>query len=287
MTQPVQSTPSAQQRPEAALPDFAAIKQRQQQTWASGDFAVIGVTLQIVGESLAEAADIRANEQVIDIAAGNGNATLAAARRFARVTSTDYVPALLEKGRVRAAAEGLQVDFREADAEALPFPDASFDVAISTFGVMFTPDHASSSREMLRVVRPGGRIAMANWTPEGFIGQLFKTIGKHVPPPAGVKSPALWGTEEHLRELFDDAVAQIHVERRLFNMRYASAAHWLQIFRDFYGPVHRAFLSLDAGAQQALEQDIVALLERFNTAGPASLVVPSEYLEVIVTKRSG
>ena len=287
MTQPAQSTPSPQQRPEAALPDFAAIKQRQQQTWASGDFAVIGVTLQIVGESLAEAADIRANEQVIDIAAGNGNATLAAARRFARVTSTDYVPALLEKGRVRAAAEGLQVDFREADAEALPFPDASFDVAISTFGVMFTPDHASSSREMLRVVRPGGRIAMANWTPEGFIGQLFKTIGKHVPPPAGVKSPALWGTEEHLRELFDDAVAQIHVERRLFNMRYASAAHWLQIFRDFYGPVHRAFMSLDAGAQQALEQDIVALLERFNTAAPASLVVPSEYLEVIVTKRSG
>ncbi len=287
MSQPTPSTPSPQPRPDASLPDFAAIKQRQQQTWASGDFAIIGVTLQIVGESLAEAADIRANEHVIDIAAGNGNASLAAARRFAKVTSTDYVPALLEKGRVRAAAEGLPVDFREADAEALPFPDASFDVALSTFGVMFTPDHASSAREMLRVVRPGGCVAMANWTPEGFIGQLFKTIGKHVPPPAGVQSPALWGTEEHLRELFDDAVAQIHVERRLFNMRYASTAHWLQVFRDFYGPVHRAFKALDAGAQQALEQDIVALLERFNTAGPSSLVVPSEYLEVIVNKRSG
>jgi ubiquinone/menaquinone biosynthesis C-methylase UbiE len=286
MSQPSQSTPSATQPPAPGIPDYAAIKQRQQATWASGDFAIIGVTLQLVGESLAEAADVRANELVLDIAAGNGNATLAAARRFARVTSTDYVPALLEKGRLRAAADGLQVDFREADAEALPFADNSFDVALSTFGVMFTPDHAKSASEMLRVVRPGGRIGMANWTPEGFIGQLFKTIGKHVPPPAGIKSPALWGTEEHLHELFDDAVAQVRAERKLFKMRYASPAHWLQLFRDFYGPVHKAFGALDASGQQALEQDILALLERFNTAGNASLIVPSEYLEVIVTKRS-
>lgn len=192
MSQPSTSTPSPRPPPDAAVLDYAAIKQRQQATWASGDFAIIGVTLQIVGESLAEAADVRAGERVIDIAAGNGNATLAAARRFARVTSTDYVPALLDKGRARAAAEGLTVEFREADAEALPFYDGSFDVALSTFGVMFTPDHARCAGEMMRVVRGGGRIGIASWTPEGFIGQLFKTVGRHVPPPAGLVSPAMW-----------------------------------------------------------------------------------------------
>jgi SAM-dependent methyltransferase len=266
-------------------PDFGAIKQRQQATWASGDFAVIGVTLQIVGEALAEAADVRAGEQVIDIAAGNGNATLAAAHRFARVTSTDYVPALLEKGRARVAAEGLAVEFREADAEALPFADASFDVALSTFGIMFTPNHAQSASEMMRVLRPGGRAGMANWTPEGFIGQLFKTIGKHVPPPAGVKSPGLWGTEDHLQQLFGERAARIGAQRKIFNFRYESAVHWLQIFRDFYGPVHKAFGALDDAGKQALEGDLLALLERSNTAGTASLVVPAEYLEVVITKR--
>ncbi|HEY0490570.1 MAG TPA: class I SAM-dependent methyltransferase [Telluria sp.] len=286
MSQPSQSTSSSQPTRDANAPDFVAIKQRQQATWASGDFAIIGVTLQIVGESLAEAADIRADERVIDIAAGNGNATLAAARRFARVTSTDYVPALLEKGRVRAAAEGLSVTFREADAEALPFPDASFDAALSTFGVMFTPDHARSASEMMRVVRPGGRIGLANWTPEGFIGQLFKTIGKHVPPPAGLKSPAMWGTEPYLRELFGDQADRIEATRKIFNFRYASAEHWLQVFRDFYGPVHKAFAAVGADGEMALGKDITELLERFNTAGGASLVVPGEYLEVVVTKRS-
>ena len=269
------------------MPDFDAIKQRQQATWASGDFAVIGVTLQIMGESLAEAADIRANEKVLDIAAGNGNATLAAARRFAKVTSTDYVPALLEKGRRRAEAEGLQVEFREADAENLPFPDASFDVAMSTVGVMFAPDHARCASEMLRVVRDGGRIALANWTPEGFVGQLFKTIGAYVPPPAGVKSPALWGTESHLAELFGERAANIQATRKIFNFRYASPEHWLQVFRDFYGPTNKAFAALDPAGQQALEKDIRAVLERFNIAGTSSLVVPGEYLEVVITKRSG
>ena len=285
MSHPSQST-SSQPTRDANAPDFVAIKQRQQATWGSGDFAIIGVTLQIVGESLAEAADIRAGERVIDIAAGNGNATLAAARRFALVTSTDYVPALLEKGRVRAAAEGLSVTFREADAEALPFPDASFDAALSTFGVMFTPDHARSAGEMMRVVRPGGRIGLANWTPEGFIGQLFKTIGKHVPPPAGLKSPAMWGTEPYLRELFGDQADRIEATRKIFNFRYASAEHWLQVFRDFYGPVHKAFAAVGADGEMALGKDITELLERFNTAGGASLVVPGEYLEVVVTKRS-
>ena len=266
-------------------PDYAAIKVRQQGTWASGDFAVIGVTLQMVGESLAEAADIRAGQRVIDIAAGNGNATLAAAHRFAKVTSTDYVPELLEKGRARAAAEGIQVEFQVADAEALPFADASFDAALSTFGIMFTPNHVRSSSEMMRVLRPGGRIGMANWTPEGFIGQLFKTIGQHVPPPAGLKSPALWGTESYLNELFGAQAASIQAQRKVFNFRYASAAHWVQVFRDFYGPVHKAFAALDDAGKQALERDLTALLERFNTAGADSLIVPGEYLEVVIIKR--
>jgi len=269
----------------ATQPDFAAIKTRQQATWASGDFAIIGTTLQIVGESLAEAADIRAGEHVIDVAAGNGNATLAAARRFAHVTSTDYVPALLEKGAERAKAEGFNVVFQVADAEDLPFKDRSFDAALSTFGAMFTPDHARTAREMLRVVRHGGRIGLANWTPEGFIGQLFKVIGKYAPPPAGLKSPALWGTEPHMVALFGSQAADIRCVRKHFNFRYLSASHWLQIFRDFYGPTHKVFAALDAAKQEALEMEIVALLESLNVAGKDSLVVPGEYLEVVVVKR--
>ncbi len=268
-----------------ALPDFAAIKQRQQSTWASGDFAVIGTTLQIVGESLAEAADVRAGERVLDVAAGNGNATLAAARRFAAVTSTDYVPALLDKGRERARAEGLTAHFQVADAEALPFADASFDVVLSTFGAMFTPEHAKAAHEMQRVLRPGGRVGLANWTPEGFIGRLFKVIGAHLPPPAGLQSPALWGTEAHIHELFGARARKMHFERRLFNFRYRSAAHWVQIFRDYYGPTHKAFVALEGAARQALERDITSLLAQMNVGGAFSLVVPSEYLEIVVTKR--
>ncbi|MBM3522325.1 MAG: class I SAM-dependent methyltransferase [Alphaproteobacteria bacterium] len=267
--------------------DLAAVKARQQATWASGDFAVIGTTLQIVGESLAEAVDLRADERVIDIAAGNGNATLAAARRFAAVTSTDYVPALLDKGRDRARAEGFAIDFEVADAEALPFDDASFDVALSTFGAMFAPDHERTAREMLRVVRPGGRIGLANWTPDGFIGRLFKVIGAHLPPPAGLRSPALWGTEAHLAALFGSGAASIRCERRDFNFRYRSAEHWLQIFRDYYGPTLKAFAALDATGQEALARDITALLESMNVAGRSSLIVPSTYLEVVIVKAGG
>ena len=266
-------------------PNFTAIKQKQQATWASGDYAVVGTTLQIIGESLAEAVDVCAGESVLDVAAGNGNATLAAARRFAHVTSTDYVPALLDKGRERAQAEGLNVQFREADAEDLPFDDASFDVVLSTLGSMFTPDHARTAREMLRVARAGGRIGVASWTPEGFIGRLFKIIGAHVPPPVGVKSPALWGTEAHITELFGAKAASIRCERRIFKFRYRSAAHFLEVFREYYGPTHKAFAALDANGQQALQRDITALLEQLNVGGAASLVVPSEYLEVVITKR--
>jgi SAM-dependent methyltransferase len=269
--------------PAPAKPDYAAIKQRQQATWASGDFAVVGTTLQIVGEMLAESADVRAGERVLDVAAGNGNATLAAARRFAEVTSTDYVPALLDKGRRRAEAEGLTVQFEVADAEALPYESDSFDVVLSTFGVMFAPDQARTAAELLRVVRPGGRIGMANWTPDGLIGRLFKVVGAHVPPPAGLLSPALWGTESHLVAFFGPHARELRVERKLFPFRYLSAAHFVQVLRDFYGPTHKAFAALDAAGQAALARDITALLVEFDIGAGRGLVVPSEYAEIVIT----
>jgi SAM-dependent methyltransferase len=272
----------ARQSQSPAAPDYAAIKQRQQATWAAGDYAVIGTTLQIVGERLCEAIDLKSGEHVLDVAAGNGNATLAAARRFAHVTSTDYVAALLDRGKERATAERLPVTFQVADAEALPFADASFDVALSTFGIMFTANQETAAREIARVVRPGGRIGLANWTPEGFIGQLFAIIGRHLPPPSGIKSPATWGTEARLAELFprDDVKAT----RQHFNFRYESPEHWLGIFKGYYGPMNRAFAALDAGKQDALRSDVLTLLLRHNRGGRDALVVPSEYLEVVVTR---
>ncbi len=265
--------------------DLIAIKARQQTAWASGDYAVVGTTLQIVGESLAEACDLRWDERVLDVAAGNGNATLAAARRGCQVTSTDYVGSLLERGAERARAERFDVHFQEADVEDLPFKDASFDAVLSTFGVMFAPDHARSAAEMARVCRPGGRIGMANWTPEGFIGQLFKTLGRHLPPPAGLQAPSLWGVESHLRELFGKEAAKIAITPRIFNFRYRSAAHFIEVFRTWYGPVHKAFAALPVDKAQALEADLTALLERLDQGGSSSLVVPSEYLEIVVTRR--
>ena len=268
-----------------AAPTTAApsIKAKQQAMWASGDFAVIGTTLQIVGELLCENVDVGGGERVLDVAAGNGNATLAAARRFARVTSTDYVPALLERGRARADAEGLDVTFEVADAEALPYPDASFDVVLSTFGVMFAPDHQRTAGEMLRVCRPGGRIGLASWTPEGFLGQLFRTVAKHVPPIPGVRSPLLWGTAAHVQQLFADATSIEHTTR-IFAFRYRSAEHWVEVFKAFYGPVHKAFLALDADGQVALEADLLALLRSADRGGAAGLVVPAEYMETVITK---
>jgi ubiquinone/menaquinone biosynthesis C-methylase UbiE len=265
--------------------DFEAIKSRQMTAWGSGDYSVIGTTLQIVGEQLAEACDVRTDELVLDVAAGNGNATLAAARRGGKVTSTDYVSALLDRGAERAKAERLDVIFHVADAEALPFDDASFDVVLSTFGVMFTPNHAQAASELARVCRPGGRIGMANWTPEGFIGQMFKTLGRHVPPPAGLQPPSLWGVQTHLHALFGDSAASITVTPRTFNFRYRSAAHFVEVFRTWYGPTHKAFATLPADGAAALERDLTELLNRMNCAGNASLVVPSEYLEVVITRR--
>ena len=264
--------------------DLAAIKTKQQAAWSSGDYAVVGTTLQIVGEQLCETLDLLAGQSVLDVAAGNGNVTLAAARRGADVTSTDYVAALLERGRVRAAAEGFNVTMQVADAEALPFADASFDVAVSTFGVMFTPNQEKAAAEMIRVCKPGGKIGLANWTPEGFIGQVFKTIGKHMPPPAGVKSPALWGTRARITEMFGAKAAAITIQPRHFNFRYRSAEHWLDVFKTYYGPVLKTFAALPEAAQSSLRADLLALADTSNRAGEAGLVVPSEYLEIVITR---
>ena len=261
--------------------DFTPVKAKQQAAWAAGDYAVIGTTLQIVGESLCEALDLRAGERVLDVAAGNGNATLAAARRWCDVVSTDYVGALLERAKARASAEGLAVQFEQADAENLQFADGSFDVVLSTFGVMFTPNQEKAAAEMVRVCKPGGRIGLANWTPSSFIGELFKLMGRYLPPPAGVKSPSLWGTEERLRELFANRLDSIAIERKEFVFRYRSAAHWLGVFRTYYGPMHKAFGALDSTMQASLAADLMALAERFNRATDGSLVVPGEYLEVV------
>ena len=269
----------------AKAPDLAAVKTRQQAAWSSGDYAVVGTTLQIVGEDLCEALDLRSGQRVLDVAAGNGNVTLAAARRWCDVTSTDYVAALLERGRIRAQAEGWTIDFKEADAEALPFADGSFDAVVSTFGVMFTPDQDRAAAELLRVCKPGGKIGLANWTPEGFIGQLFKTLGKHMPPPAGVKSPALWGTRARLTELFGAQASAIETLPRNFVFRYRSAQHWMDVFKTYYGPLLKTFAALPPPAQQALHDDIMALIARMNRSGDATMVLPSEYLEVVVTRR--
>jgi len=267
----------------ATTPDYTAIKTKQNAAWASGDYAAIGTTLQIVGESLAEALDLTPHSRVLDVAAGNGNATLAFARRFHDVTSTDYVGALLDKGRSRAEAEGLSVAYQVADAEALPCADESFDAVVSTFGVMFTPNQAKAASELQRCCRTGGKIGMANWTPEGFIGQLFKTLGGHVAPPAGVSSPALWGTKAWLEEHFANC-AEISIERKDFNFRYGSTKHFIDLFRSLYGPVHKAFLALDVEGAAALEADMTALIERMNVARDGSMKVPGEYLEVVITK---
>ena len=267
----------------ASAPDYAAIKVKQNAAWASGDYSVVGTTLQIVGETLAEAMDMRPGSQMLDVAAGNGNATLALARRWHQVTSTDYVDALLDRGRARAEAEGLNVAFQVADAEDLPFQDGAFDGTVSTFGVMFAPNQAQAAAELMRVTRTGGKIGMANWTPAGFIGQLFKTLGGHVSPPPGVKSPALWGDEDWLRTAFGDAAA-VSITPRVFAFRYLEPAHFIEVFRTLYGPVHKAFLALDPAGQAALEADMLALIDRFNTATDGSVMIPGDYLEVIVTR---
>lgn len=265
--------------------DLGAVKERQRGGWASGDYAVVGTTLQIVGEELCEALDLHAGQKVLDVAAGNGNVSLAAARRGCEVVATDYVPALLERAGERAAAERLDIELKEADAEALPFADDSFDVVVSTFGVMFTPDQERAAAELVRVCRPGGKIGLANWTPEGFIGQLFKTLGWYVPPPAGVRSPALWGTRARLDELFAAHATSIESASRHFVFRYRSPEHWLDVFKSYYGPMLKAFATLSPAAQAALDRDLLSLIGQFNRSGDGSMVVPSEYLEIVISRR--
>ena len=262
-----------------------AIKARQQATWSAGDFGIVGTTLQIVGESLCEAIDLHSGSKVLDVAAGNGNCSLAAARRWCDVTSTDYVVSLLEDGRRRAEAERLPMQFQEADAEALPFADGSFDAVLSSFGVMFAPNHARAASEMVRVCRSRGRIGLANWTPRGFIGQLFKVVGHHVPPPPALTPPSRWGVEDYLEELFGGAASDIHTTPRDFNFRYRSPQHWVDVFRAWYGPVLKAFEALPPEGQQRLEQDLLALANRFNRSGDATMVVPAEYLEVVIVRK--
>jgi ubiquinone/menaquinone biosynthesis C-methylase UbiE len=285
MIQIIYCPPTTQPNPVSAapLPDFAAIKKRQRGVWQSGDYAAVGTTIQIVGESLCEAVDLRAGERVLDVAAGNGNVALAAARRFAEVTASDYVPELLAAGRLRAEADRLPIEFREADAEALPFADGEFDVVVSVFGVMFAPDQARAAAEMVRVCRPGGRIGLANWTPDGFIGRLFQVVGRYAPPPAGVRPASLWGTPARLAELFAGRAATITASTKTFNFRYRSAEHWLEFFREVYGPMRQTFAALDAERQDALARDIRELIQEFDRGQGRGLVVPSEYLEVVVT----
>ena len=266
-------------------PDVAAIKSRQQATWASGDYAVIGTTLTIVGESLCEAVDVRAGQSVLDVACGNGLATLAAARRFCKVTGLDYVPALLTRAEERARAERLDAVFVEGDAEAMPFLDGQFDAVISTFGVMFTPDHARAAGELARVVRKGGKIGVASWTPDGFIGQLFALVGRTVPPPAGLKSPPLWGTVPYCEQLFGETAASVRAVHREFTFRYLSPAHFIDVFRRYYGPIHKLYAALPPEKAETFTAELTELIGRFNRADDGTLVAPAKYLELVVTRR--
>jgi len=265
-------------------PELAPVKARQHAAWTSGDYAVVGTTLTVVPELLCETMDLRAGEEVLDVACGNGTATLAAARRYCRTTGIDYVPALIARAEERARAERLEITFREADAEVLPFEDGQFDAAISTFGVMFTADHQRAAAEMLRVVRPGGQIGMANWTPDGFVGQLFVLIGRYVPPPPGVPPPQLWGTLPYCEALFGDMVTSVQAQHRDFVFRYESAEHFIDVFRRYYGPIHRLYESLPADRAEAFNTDFLQLIGRFNRSNDGTAVIPSRYLELVVTR---
>jgi ubiquinone/menaquinone biosynthesis C-methylase UbiE len=267
------------------LPDLEAVKQRQRATWASGDFHAVGARIVLTAEELCDAADLRAGWRVLDVATGSGNAAIAAARLGCRAVGVDYVPALLQRGRIRAAAEGLDVKLVEGDAEALPFPDESFDAVTSVFGCMFAPDHARAAAELMRVCRPGGAIALASWTPDGFIGELFRTVAAHVPPPAGVASPMLWGTDEYLRELFGEAVSSLESTERTFTFRFVSPEEFVAFFRRWYGPTLRAFAALEGPAQAALEADLVALARRFDRIGDGATAIPATYLQTVAIVR--
>jgi len=264
---------------------LAEIKERQREAWASGDYAMFGATLLIMSELLCEAVDLRSGQRVLDVATGSGNTALAAARRFCEVTGIDYVPTLLERGRERAAAERLEVAFREGDAERIPFPDASFDVGLSTIGVMFAPDQKKAAGELLRVCRPGGKIGLANWTPDSFAGEMAGVFGRYVHPPPGLELPVLWGTEERLRDLLGGGVGHLQITRRSFVFRYRSIRHYLEILQIYLGPTRKAFQSLDPVERENLASDLTDLVERFNESGDETMMVTSDYLEVVAIRR--
>jgi len=266
-------------------PDLAAVKTRQQQTWASGDYGAVAARIVLIAEQLCDAADLQAGWHVLDIATGTGNAAIAAARHGCTVTGVDYVPALLERGRERAAAERLAVEFLKADAEALPFADETFDAVTSVLGTMFAPDHARTAAELLRVVKRGGTIALASWTPDGFIGDLFRLVARHVLPPAGVASPMLWGTEAHLRELFGDGFATLATQKRTFTFRFHSAEEFAEFFRLWYGPTLKAFATLEGDAYNALERELIQLARRANRLETGAVAIPATYLEASAIKR--
>ncbi|HEY4346328.1 MAG TPA: class I SAM-dependent methyltransferase [Gaiellaceae bacterium] len=270
---------------ETTKPDFEAIKQRQQQTWASGDFAAVAARIVLVAEQLVDNADLHAGWNVLDVATGSGNAAIAAARLGCTAVGVDYVPALLERGRERARAEDLPVVLLEGDAEALPFPDDSFDAVTSVFGSMFAPDHARAASELVRVCRPGGTIALASWTPDGFIGQLFRTITGFVAPPAGVASPMLWGTEAHLRELFGRSVTSLEVTEHTFTFRFPSAQDFVTFFKSWYGPTLKAFAALEVDARDALGRELVTLARRFDRLGTDAIAIPATYTESVAVVR--
>lgn len=285
MTPGITSSPTQSRTPTLSRPDFEAVKAKHKATWSSGDFAQIGSTLQIVGESLCEAVDLRAGQRVLDVATGNGTAAVAAARRYTDVVGVDFVPALLERARLRAAADGLPVEFREGDAENLPVESGAFDVVLSTFGVMFAPDHERAASELVRACKPGGKIGLASWTPEGVLGDSFRVISKYLPPPpAGLKPAVSWGSQTYLRELFGSTISNWQVARKVFVFRYRSFEHWLEIFRSFYGPVHMTYKALDAEKQVALTTEMRELLGRWNRSGDETLAYPGEYLEAVLTK---
>jgi SAM-dependent methyltransferase len=268
-----------------APPDLQAVTQVQQQVWSEGDFAKIGAAAQGVAENLCEAIDLLPGRRVLDVACGAGNGAIAAARRNAEAIGLDYVPALLERARERAAAEGFDIEFIEGDAQALPFDDGSFDYVISTFGAMFAPDQEKTASELLRVCKSGGKIGMANWPPRGVVGGgFFKVMAQHAPPPPGVPPPILWGTEERLRELFGDGIAELTVDTKFWNFRYHSPEAWLEFFRQFFGPMVTAFQRVGDDGAEALEKDLLEVMRSANRAGDAALVAPAEYAEVVAVR---
>src|SRR6476659_274312 len=266
-------------------PDLEAITQVQQGIWSKGDFAMVAGIVFNASENLAEALDIVPDERVLDVACGSGNGAISAARRsWGGTVGADYVPALLERGRERAAAERLEVEFVEADAQDLPFGEAEFDVTMSIFGAMFAPDQPKTAAERLRVTRPGGRIGMANWSPEGSVGKMFQTISKHAPPPPGVESPLQWGTEERVRELFGDGASEIRFEPRISRQPFRSADHYIEFFRTYFGPTQTAYERVGPEGEQALTDDLRSVLEGANTAGDRAMVLEAEYLQMIAIR---